>query len=182
LRRATGEIVTFLNSDDLYEPVALRTVGEFFAGHPDAIWLTGRCTNINETGRVIRPRTRLYKNFFLALNQYWILQILNYIGQPATFWRRGVLQRIGYLNERLHYTMDYEYWLRLGKESRPHVVSQDLARFRIHRGSKSGSTIHRQFDEELAVAERHCSPFPLLMHRLYHPVIIEIYKRTNPLG
>ena len=179
LRLATGDVLAFLNSDDLYEPGALLTVGEYFANHAEAAWLTGKCINIDQFGKVIRQRTRLYKNVFLTLNQYSILQVLNFISQPATFWRRTATQRIGFLDERLHYTMDYEYWLRLGKQYRLHFIPRDLACFRIHRASKSGSTIRHQFDEELAVASRYCSPMLLFMHRLYHPLIIEIYRRTS---
>lgn len=75
LRLATGEVVAFLNSDDLYEPGALLTVGEFFASRPEAVWLTGMCINIDQSGKEIRQRTRLYKNFWLGLHSYSILQI-----------------------------------------------------------------------------------------------------------
>jgi glycosyltransferase involved in cell wall biosynthesis len=178
LRLATGDIVAFLNSDDLYEPGALTAVGHFLASNPRAAWLSGLCVNIDESGSEIRPRTYLYKKFWLLLNSGLALKVLNYISQPATFWRRSIISEIGYLNEQLHYTMDYDYWLRLRKRHRLHVMNRDLARFRLHPSSKSGSTFHAQFDEELAVAERHCSGLPVLLHRVYHRFIIEVYKRT----
>ena len=181
LRRATGDIVAFLNSDDLYEPGTLHAVGTFFAEHPRAAWLTGSCINIDQAGKEIRQRTRLYKDFWLSLHNYAVLQVLNYISQPATFWRRTTMEEIGYLNESLQYTMDYEYWLRLGKEYRLSILHRPMAKFRIHHRSKSGTTIHRQFDEELAVARCYCNPAMLLLHRLYHPLIVAVYKRNMRL-
>jgi len=177
LRLVNGDVVAFLNSDDLYEPGALMAVGNFFADYPEANWLTGLCINIDQSGNEIRRRIRLYKNFWLRFNNYSILQVLNYISQPSTFWKRSAMNRIGYLNEQLHYTMDYDYWLRLGQYYSLHVLYRDLAKFRIHSNSKSGATTHRQFDEELKVVEQYYTGLPVFLHRLHGAVTIKIYEQ-----
>lgn len=185
LRMASGEILTYLNTDDLYEPGALLAVGAYFAGHPEAAWVSGQCHNIDERGRIIRRGVSLYKNFWLRLGNYTVLQVLNFIAQPATFWRRCVVERVGYLDETLQYTMDYEYWLRISQHFRIHPLNRALARFRIHAASKSGRTSFAQFDEELMVAQRYCNGLPLLLHRLHRLILVQIYTyafrqgRTN---
>jgi glycosyltransferase involved in cell wall biosynthesis len=177
LRLATGDIVAFLNSDDLYEPGALLAVGEYFASHPEANWLTGLCINIDQSGNEIRRFNRFYKNFWLRWNSFSILKILNYVSQTSTFWRRSAMNKIGYLNEQLYYTMDYDYWLRLGQHYPLHVLYRDLARFRIHNNSKSGTTTHRQFDEELIVLKKYYKGLPVCLHRIHGMLIVKIYEQ-----
>jgi len=177
LRMVSGEVLAFLNSDDLYLPGALQSVGNYFSQHPDAGWLSGRCRNINENGQEIRQVIRAYKNIWLRAASYHALLILNYVAQPATFWRRAAMQSCGWLNEDLHYTMDYELWLRLGRRHQLHVLNQDLAAFRVHDASKSGTTAHKQFDEELAVARRYGSPLTTRLHRLHNTLIVWVYRQ-----
>jgi glycosyltransferase involved in cell wall biosynthesis len=177
LRMATGEVIAFLNSDDLYEPGGLIRVGEFFARQPQAAWVTGKCRTIDERGVEIRKAITRYKQFWLTLRSYTVLLILNYISQPATFWRRKVVDEIGYLDETLHYTMDYEYWLRIGRRFRLWCLDSYLACFRFYAASKSGSTAHAQFDEELAVARRHTSARAILgLHTLHNVMAVAVYR------
>jgi len=174
-RRASGEIVAYLNSDDRYEPGALLAVGRYFSNHPQAVWLTGRCRIIDEQGQAMRSAITLYKNLWLRLGSYRVLQVLNYISQPATFWRRSAMDLTGLLDENLHYTLDYDLWLRLGTRHRLHILTQTLASFRMHSRSKSRTGFQRQFDEDLEVAQRYCKGFPILLHRLHSWAIVTTY-------
>ncbi len=178
LALASGEVLAYLNSDDAYLPGALKAVGAYFAGHPEAMWLSGYCRNVDAGGRRVRPLIRLYKNFWLRLRSYRALLVLNYIAQPATFWRRCALGADPRLDEGLHYTMDYDLWLRIGRRHRLHVLPRDLALFRLHGGSKSGSTAHRQFDEELQVACRYAGGLLAWAHRLHRDLAVAVYSRT----
>lgn len=177
LRMATGEVMCFLNSDDLYEPGALLKVGSFFARHPEAAWLTGKCRTVNQQGQEIRRPITLYKNFWLAVKSYKVLQILDYVSQPATFWRRCVIEKVGFFDENLRYAMDYDYSLRVGRYFKLYVLPDYLASFRIHSSSKAGSSANAQFDADLQIARRHASS-PLLasLHAFHNKVIIAIYK------
>jgi glycosyltransferase involved in cell wall biosynthesis len=178
LRLTSGEIVAYLNSDDLYLPGALQTVGKFFAAHPQAAWLSGRCITLDADCRPTRKLITAYKNFWLGLRSYTVLQVLNYISQPATFWRRSTTDELGLLDERLHYTMDYEYWLRIGRRYPLHSLPQPLAAFRLYAGSKSGSTARKQFDEQYRVASNyHPSAFLLQLHRLHNRLSVATYSR-----
>ncbi len=182
-RIATGEVVGYLNSDDLYEPGALSHAGAFFASHPRAAWLTGRCRNINSEGKEIRRMIARYKDFWLPFRSRTILSVLNFISQPATFWRREVFEEIGYLDEALHYAMDYDYWLRIIGRYPLGYLPRTLACFRIHAASKTGATDHAQFDEELAIAKRYIrSPWIIALHTLHHHAAVAVYQKLLSRG
>lgn len=175
---ATGEILAFLNSDDLYLPDALQQVSRYFIEHPEAVWVTGQCRTINGKQQPTRQLITLYKKFWLWFRSYKVLQVLNYISQPATFWRRSVFDKLGPLNENLYYTMEYDYWLRIGKHHRLHYLPYELAVFRLYIGSKSGSTTYKQFDEQYQVAKRyHTSPGLLLFHRIHNWLTTTAYSK-----
>lgn len=176
---ATGEVMAFLNSDDLFLPGALLTVGWYFADHPEAAWLTGRCRIIDQDNRVIRGAITRYKNFWLRLNSYQALQITNYVSQMATFWHREVIERVGGLDESLHYAMDYDFWLRMGRHYRLNVIDDYLACFRIHASSKAGASANAQFDVDLEIVQRHGqSKLLYSLHRLHNAMIVACYRQT----
>lgn len=108
LRRSTGSIVSWLNSDDLLEAGALSQVRQCMAEHPEAAFIYGRAWVIDETGR----RVREFPTFKLTRND---LSRTCSICQPATFIRRSAMERFGVLNDRLHLCMDYEWWLRMSQ-------------------------------------------------------------------
>jgi glycosyltransferase involved in cell wall biosynthesis len=177
LEKASGEVIGFLNSDDLYEPGALRAVGTWFRRNPEAMWATGYCRNIDADGDEIRRAVTMYKRLWLRINSYTILQVLNFISQPATFWRKDVLPEVGLFDEGLEYAMDYDYWLRIGRRYRLSVIPKTLARYRIHTRSKAGSSVNAQFDSELAIAKKHVqSKLLRTLHAAHRIGIIHLYR------
>jgi glycosyltransferase involved in cell wall biosynthesis len=155
LRRATGEVVCWLNSDDYFLPGTLSTVARYFAEHPDCLWLTGDCVIVDRNGKPIQQPVRLYKRALRALPSAFYLGLTNAITQPATFWRRSVHDRLGYLDESLHYTMDYDWWLRLRTLAAPARINRTLTAFRIHEESTGGSEYRKMFDEDMQTFSRH---------------------------
>jgi glycosyltransferase involved in cell wall biosynthesis len=177
LCRATGEIVAFLNSDDLYMPGALSRVGEFFARHPQASWLTGKCRIIDQHSKEIRKAITLYKSFWLRLRSYKALLVLDYVSQPATFWRRRVIDHVGFFDESLNYAMDYDYSLRVGRQFKLWVLNEYLAAFRVHPTSKAGSSANAQMDADLKIAKQHTSsPVFRGLHAVHNAMIVATYR------
>jgi glycosyltransferase involved in cell wall biosynthesis len=180
LKLASGEIIGFLNADDLYMPMALQCVGECFENHSETSWLIGRCRIIDSTGKEIRKSISIYKNFWLQARVPYSIFVLNFISQPATFWRRSLIERVGFLNQHLNYALDYEYWLRLYLHYPPFVIKDVLACFRWHSGSKSGSTCRAQFDEQYQVARQYThSPLLLALHRAHNWLAIQTYQHLQ---
>lgn len=180
LRLATGDIVCWLNSDDYFLPGTLMAVGQFFANHPNALWLTGDCQIVNESGQVIQEPVRQYKRLLRSLVPAVYMGVTNTICQPATFWRRSVHAQLGYLDESLRYTMDYDWWLRLLTCQPPAVSRQLFTAFRIHQASKGGSEFEKQFAEDYETLLRHYkSPMVRALHRWHNQAIVEVYKRIK---
>lgn len=108
LRATDGEIIGWLNSDDIYYPHAVAHAVAFFEAHPDVDVVYGQADHIDESGKAFEPYP----------SEPWDVERLKdrcFICQPAVFFRRRVVMQQGLLDESLHYCMDYEYWLRLGK-------------------------------------------------------------------
>ena len=184
LGMACGDVVAWLNSDDVYAPGALAAVAGEFSRNPAARWVVGRCEIIDEAGRVIRAGVTRYKERGLRGYSYRKLLRENFISQPAVFWRRGFGEEVGPLDESLHYTMDYDLWLRMGRAADPVVLDRVLARFRMHGGSKSGQVKREQFDEEYRVAARYFGGDRLsqAVHRFNVEKIVWAYRVMRLLG
>jgi len=166
LKKATGEILTYLNSDDTYEPGALKKVASFFAKNPQTLWVFGKCRIINEDDKELRKKVTLYKNFWLRNYSYKTLLILNYISQPAVFWQRKAYQQVGEFNEKEFWELDYDYWLRLGAVYQPGFIDDYLANFRVHKKSKTSQDT-KHFLEEIKVAKKYTkNPFLIGLHYL----------------
>ena len=177
LRRATGDIVCWLNSDDYFLPGTLAAVGNFFAQNPNALWLTGDCRIVDEAGTPIQEPIRQYKRLLRSLTPSLYLGMTNAICQPSTFWRRGVHTTLGFLNESLHYTMDYDWWLRMSTLQAPSISKQPFTAFRIHADSKGGNQYGLQFEEDYQTFCRYWSNGPVRwLHKLHNRAITSVYQ------
>jgi glycosyltransferase involved in cell wall biosynthesis len=138
LARATGDILAYLNSDDLYQPGALLRVAECFRRHPDADLLHGWCRMIDADGRTADRRAGSISRYDEILDLWGVWWKQRNFVQPEVFWTKRIAKRVGPFREDLHWVMDYEYWLRIlragGKVER---IDAELAAFRIHPEQKS---------------------------------------------
>lgn len=184
LSTSAGDAVAWLNTDDLYAPGALAAVADAFDRNPAAQWLAGRCEIIGPDGSVLRPAVTRYKERSLRRYAYRALLRENFLSQPAVFWRRDFGFRVGPLDESLHYAMDYDLWLRMGRESPPLVLDRVLAQFRLHEASKSGRFNREQFDEQYRVAGRYFGNdrASRWAHRLNVEKIVWAYRALRLVG
>jgi glycosyltransferase involved in cell wall biosynthesis len=131
LQQAQGEIIGWLNSDDVYYPNALPSVLAYFAAHPDVDVVYGDANHIDAFDSVIA----------LYPTESWNVDRLKktcYLSQPAVFFRRRILAQSGMLNEKLNFCMDYEFWMRLGLSGiRFAYLPQVLAGSRLHDQTKT---------------------------------------------
>jgi len=131
LARARGEIIGWLNSDDIFYPGAVAAAAGFLARRPDVDVVYGNGNHIDEQDRVIEPYP----------TEDWDFERLKercFLCQPAVFFRRRMVERFGPLGVRWHYALDYEYWLRLGKSgARFARIGALLAGSRLHAETKT---------------------------------------------
>lgn len=176
-KMATGDIIAYLNTDDIYEAGALKLVADIFAENPSVMWLTGRCRIIDENDREVRRLITMYKNFLLDHYSYRLLLITNYLSQPATFWRREAIQEFGLFNIREHLAMDYDYWLRIGEKYQPRIIDRYLASFRVHHTSKTSSSFLKTFKQEVVIAEKYSdSRLINTLHRMHYYGMCSVYS------
>jgi len=140
---AQGELLGWLNADDQYEPEALDTISKVFEKHPEVDIIYGDCAYINRHGAHLGAYPVTSFNF-----SQLVLNAINYIPQPATFIRRRVFESVGFLDESLHYAMDFDYWLRSGSRHKIAYIPVKLAQLRLHRTAKSIKNLEN-FSEEL---------------------------------
>lgn len=184
LKMATGDIVAYLNSDDMYLQNTLQDVNEFFQKNQGTKWLYGKCTIIDENDKIKRPLVTAYKNALMQHYSYFLLLCTNFINQPSTFWSRSMLEEAGFLDENEHLVMDYEYWLRIGCRHRPGHLNKYLAKFRLHNTSKSVSQFHKQFQDEMRISSKYNKNNILIvvLHRINYYGIILSYTVLKCIG
>ncbi len=177
-RLARGEIVAWLNSDDRYLPGALARVAALMQDNPGKALCFGHCPIIDEAGLEIRKGITRFKEAFFPLSCRFTIQSINYISQPAMFFRRSALEKAGPLREDLRCAWDYDFTLRLWRQGGAvHVSGGPLAEFRWHPGSLSGQGFRLQFQEELdaAIADAGRCSLQVLLHRGVRLGIVTIY-------
>jgi len=148
-RMCTGDVVAWQNSDDYYLPGALSSVARTFRRKAGDV-LFGHMLRVDERSQVIRPMC--YTPYSRLANVYEGMVLAT----QATFWRRDLFERYGYLDESLHYAMDREFFLRLGLAgSRFTLVNDFLGCFRYHSASKTGHLHHKWADDLRRIDSRY---------------------------
>jgi GT2 family glycosyltransferase len=160
-------VVAWLNADDYYYPDSLERVQAAFNQQPQKALAFGRCLIVDEQGTEIRRGITKFKEFFFPLSSRFTIQSINYISQPAMFFRRSALEAVGTLRQDLKAAWDYEFILRLWRQGGGfQVPGSPLSAFRWHPGSISGQHFRQQFKEEydVAVADAGRLSLPVLLH------------------
>jgi glycosyltransferase involved in cell wall biosynthesis len=148
---AKGKIIGWLNSDDVYfASDVISYIVKQFKKNPDVDVIFGDSVVINENGFIERVFRTLNWNYL------YLLLGASYIPQPATFFRKNVITENS-LDKNLHFAMDVEFWLRLGKKHKFLHVNKLLAADRVHIKTKrlSSSNIKRYRLESKKIRERH---------------------------
>jgi glycosyltransferase involved in cell wall biosynthesis len=128
--RATGDILAYLNTDDCYSNGTIAVAAREFSERPDVGMVYGTATIVNERNeqRTWKARPFDLKNMFT---------VGNIVPQPAVFFSRDALKKVGYLNEEWQMIMDYELCIRIGSQFPTVCLPRTLGKFRTHPQSKS---------------------------------------------
>ena len=180
LRLARGQVLAWLNADDLYHAGALARAVSAFKRRPAAALAFGRCRIVDAEGREIRRAITMFKQSMFPLACRPLIQTINFISQPAMFFSRRALLAAGPLREDLKAAFDYECIRRLWRHGGAvRLHGPPVAAFRWHRDSISGRGFERQFLEEWEAAVADAGRFSpqVLLHAVVRRGIVACYRR-----
>jgi len=146
---ATGEILCFLNSDDLFEPCALLEVGEFFSAHSDVDAVYGDSLWIDVKGNALRKQKEIPFNRFIWLHTY------NYIPGMSTFWRRTIYDCVGGLNPEFQLAFDADLWIRFSDHGTIRHIAHQWSRMRFYPEQKNRRLRAESDREDMAIRSRY---------------------------
>ena len=168
--RAKGDVLAWLNSDDTYQPGAIREAVAYLKAHPEAGMVYGDCNYIDENGRVI-GRFPAARTNYARLRRGYV-----HIPQQSSFWRGDLWRKVGPLDPTFYFAMDYDLWVRLAAEAPLHYIPRLWANFRLHSDAKTVLADERCWPEMLRVHQR-------LGGRPLSPIVLkyQIRKLAAPL-
>ncbi|VAW13812.1 Glycosyl transferase, family 2 [hydrothermal vent metagenome] len=150
-KKVSGDIVGWLNSDDIYLPGTLDRVAYYFSKHPDVEVVYGNHVVTDQNNNHLWVK----KELPFSIRR---LEHHSYMSQPATFLRRSVINKVGYLDEKLYYLLDWEYFIRVGNVCKFKHVPDVFATYRLHKIAKTAVAQSGQPEflvEKMKVIERH---------------------------
>ncbi|MFC2063884.1 glycosyltransferase family 2 protein [Chloroflexota bacterium] len=132
LSRVSGDIVAWLNSDDILLPGAIKQAVSIFTQFPETGLIYGDVLAIDARGTTTNRLT--YSDMSLS-----DLAAFQMIGQPSVFMRRSVLEKAGYLDVSFHFLLDHHLWLRMAQLAKIRHIPEFLSAARFHADSKNVS-------------------------------------------
>jgi glycosyltransferase involved in cell wall biosynthesis len=195
IRASDGDVIGWLNSDDVYYPGAIARVAAFLEANAEVDVVYGMADHIDRDDRPLGP-------YPTAPWSFEHLRKESFICQPAAFIRRRAIEKHGLLDDSLHYCMDYEYWLRLGKAgARFAYLEEKLAGSRLYAETKTLGArvqVHEEINDMLkrtlgavpaawifnyayAVVDARAGPKPSALSRRLRmlPAAIGAFRRWN---
>jgi len=125
-----GEIMAYLNSDDVLAPGALDFAARFFAAHPEVDAVYSHRVFIDESNIVTRY-------WILPPHHTWMMQRWDYIPQETCFWRRRIYEKVGGIDPSFQFALDYDLFVRFMEQGRMERANRFLGAFREHSSSKT---------------------------------------------
>jgi glycosyltransferase involved in cell wall biosynthesis len=175
---STGEILAWLNADDIYFPYTLSIVAQTFTMYQHVQWITGIPTHMNSKSEVLNvEHQKTYFQLFLKMGLYRGDK-LGFIQQESTFFKRDLYFKSP-LNISLNLAGDFELWINFSKYTALYTVKTILSSFRIHENQKSNN-IKAYYDECNRVKKNY---IPKCFKYLIMPIsILSLKNKIKPLN
>jgi glycosyltransferase involved in cell wall biosynthesis len=154
-RRSTGQVLAWLNSDDIYLPGTLLRVGSVFRENPHADVVYGNKYLVDEKGRIIGER-RLTP-YIPYISKLGFLYGGFGIYQPAAFWTKELYYKVGGIDTGFVHCMDNDLFARFALAgAKFKFIREFLTGFRVHQNSKTSTLRHIARNEIQTIKGEYC--------------------------
>jgi len=159
-KMAEGDVFAWLNSDDVYLPGTLQKITMLFGDNPGMALIYGDAQYCDEDGKVIGM-------YPAEAFDYEKLAWFNFICQPSAFFKKGAFDDVHGIDESLHFAIDYDLFLRIGKRFKVLYHAEIFSKYRLHEQAKTinEEIQYKNHEETLCVAIKHFDWAPL--NRVY---------------
>ena len=141
-KMASGEIVTWLNADDYYEPNIFEGISAEFQKDEGVVLVCGNCKTVSEKNTEINIPPR-------EMTSHKMIRKGNFIYQPASFYRLATVKKINYLYSSLNYWMEYDLFIKLLNNGKSIYIDKALANFTVRPDQKSNPRNSLAMNKEL---------------------------------
>ena len=151
-KHSTGEIIAYLNSEEMMEPGALEFVARYFQEHPEVDMVYSHRIIVDDDNKVTG-------HWILPEHSDWYMQRWDYIPQETCFWRRSIYEKVGGIDRTFRFALDFDLFVRFMRAgARIRRVDRFLGAFRVHDVSKTSSQ---------------------LQEGMVHPEVDRVWKKYN---
>jgi hypothetical protein len=169
MEKACGEILAYINADDIYTHGAFGEVARLYSADPEAYWFAGRGRVLNSSGEEIAKAVTWYKNLFLSINHKSLILILNYLMQPSVFITRSAWQKFGPFTGNKNFVTEYDLWSKIAKHGMPMVSDKYFSGFRIEPSTITKTNTRKLLAEDEKIVRKYTSnSIILLLHALHN--------------
>ena len=130
--KSTGEVLCWINSDDIFFNESLFKVAEVFTQLKNINWVTGRCGYIDKDGNKTRVAQKKLYNQELLKSGFYKSPYSYLVNQNVVFWRRKLWSKVGGLNENLKCASDFVLWTKFANEAELYFIDYVFSAFRSH--------------------------------------------------
>lgn len=179
--RATGDYVSWLNSDDTYNPGALLAVGDYLIKNPQVRFVYGDVNYIDAEDQIIAHKPSA--KFVLGIMKYAFLTV----PQMSAFWQRSLYEAVGGVDKNLRFCMDYDLFVRMATVSAPRNIPVTVGNFRLHPASKTKNLDDVRAAEDKIVQTRYCAVKPAnalqfkIVRGFYTVILMGLFLRNGSL-
>lgn len=147
--KAKGDLIAYLNADDLYEPNAVEGIIKAYEVNQEYAIYYGKCKTIDENGNLLSEGA----GDSISYSDLLKIGMLPYMFQPACFFNKAYLTRDAFVNEKYLYAFDYELILSFAANKSTCFLNRDVASYRIHENSQSSLHKIDAYKEKLSIQE-----------------------------
>lgn len=154
IRRAKGQIIGWLNSDDTYLEGAVSKMVKYFVEHPETDMVYGEGYYTDKNGNIT-------ERYLTEKYNYERLAEMCIVCQPTAFFTKEIVERVGMLDVEHQLSMDYELWLRMAKNGKIAYVPDYIATSRMYEENKTLSRRREVFEETCNAVKKHYNYVPI---------------------